>query len=218
MKKLLSYIWPLTRKKHSDHNGVLELTLNNGKLMLDSKNTNYSYGSLQRILEKGLAGIALEKVSSTLLLGLGGGSVIKSLREKFGYSGAIDAVEIDAVVIDIARESFEIKDAENLRIIHADAQEYVQACTSDFDLIIVDLFIDNQVPSIFYSHEFCEKLLTILSKQGSLIFNLGLNTGQEDERKQVVNFFKTKSDFRSIVHEKVEGTNMLLVATSGIPS
>jgi len=46
MKKLLSYIWPQTTKVNSDFNGILELTLLNGKRMLDSKNTNYSYGDL----------------------------------------------------------------------------------------------------------------------------------------------------------------------------
>ena len=44
MKKILSYLWPQTTKFPSDHNGNLEVTLYNGKKMLDSKNANYSFG------------------------------------------------------------------------------------------------------------------------------------------------------------------------------
>ena len=55
LKKILSYFIPL--KVYQKKSGVsknLEVTWNNGQLVLDSKNTNYSYGSLQRILKIGL--------------------------------------------------------------------------------------------------------------------------------------------------------------------
>ena len=43
--KLLSYLIPINiHKQNSDINKTLEITWNNGKLVLDSKNTNYSYG------------------------------------------------------------------------------------------------------------------------------------------------------------------------------
>src|SRR5690606_25169349 len=116
IKRLLSFIWPQTTTVNSDYSGVLELTTVNGKKMLDSKNANYSFGSLQRILERGLREIELKDVSSVVLLGLGGGSLIKSLRERFNYSGEIYAIDIDSVVIDIAKNEFNIQESEHLHI------------------------------------------------------------------------------------------------------
>ena len=56
------------------------------ELVLDSKNTNYSYGSLQRILRLGLKNIGFDKIvpmDHILVLGVAGGSVIKTLVEDF---------------------------------------------------------------------------------------------------------------------------------------
>ncbi len=63
IKKLLSYLLPISHKiYHSDINGRLELTWTNGKLILDTENTNYSYGNLQVILHKSLGYIGFETV------------------------------------------------------------------------------------------------------------------------------------------------------------
>ena len=53
--KILSYFLPkIIHKTTSSINELLEVTYVNGKLVLDSKNTNYSYGNLQKVLRKGL--------------------------------------------------------------------------------------------------------------------------------------------------------------------
>jgi spermidine synthase len=60
-QKLISYFIPVTiYKKNSAVSKSLEVTWNNGELVLDSENTNYSYGSLQRILRKGLKYIGFD--------------------------------------------------------------------------------------------------------------------------------------------------------------
>ena len=83
LKKLFSYIIPITvLKQKSAVSQSIEVTWANGELVLDSKNTNYSYGSLQRILKKGLQKIGFERIKSMnhiLVLGVAGGSVIKTL-------------------------------------------------------------------------------------------------------------------------------------------
>ena len=83
LKKLLSYLFPITIfKQNSTVSNSIEITWNNGQLVMDSKNTNYSYGSLQRILRKGLQSIGFEVIKNKdtiLVLGVAGGSVIKTL-------------------------------------------------------------------------------------------------------------------------------------------
>jgi spermidine synthase len=62
LKKLFSYLIPITIfKQKSTISSTIEVTWVNGELVLDSNNTNYSYGSLQRILKKGLQKLVLKK-------------------------------------------------------------------------------------------------------------------------------------------------------------
>lgn len=209
MKKLLSYLWPTTRRFSSEINGTLEVTYVNGKKVLDTENANYSYGSLQKILEFGLAKVDLKTVKKTLLLGMGGGSVIHSLKNS-GFSGSILAVEIDPEIIKLGKKEFDIEESENLKIIQQDASEYVKSCSGIFQLIIIDLFIDLNVPPIFYEKEFCENVLKLVERQGFIIFNAGINLEKNSPTiKTIISHFE--SDFRFQVFSKVNGTNTLLI-------
>lgn len=73
--KILSYLSPISLKKYrSDIHGILRTELIDGKKVLSTQKGNYSYGSLQRILHKGLTEVGLDSsVKSILVLGLGGG-------------------------------------------------------------------------------------------------------------------------------------------------
>lgn len=212
MNNLLSYLWPQTRKIDSDFNGILELTLVNGRKVLNSKNANYSFGSLQRILEIGLSKIELKEVHSVLLLGLGGGSVISSLRKKDDFKGEVLAVEIDKKVIEIAAKEFSISDAEDLTIKNVDAYGFTKECKSKYDLIIVDLFIDNKVPEQFYSEEFCTNLSLILDEKGSILFNLGMGHMNNKMRDFVKHHFNNTLGLNTFLLDNVLNTNTLLIA------
>ena len=91
--KFFSYFLPINViKRKSTISNSLEVTWNNGELVLDSKNTNYSYGSLQRILKKGLKYIGYDRIrkfKSVLVLGVAGGSVIKTLIDEVKFKGKI---------------------------------------------------------------------------------------------------------------------------------
>jgi spermidine synthase len=112
LSKFLSYFIPINViKKNSSISKTLEVTWNNGELVLDSKNTNYSYGSLQRILKKGLKYIGFERIrkfENILILGVAGGSVIKTLVDEVKFKGKITGVEIDKDVVEIANKYFKL--------------------------------------------------------------------------------------------------------------
>lgn len=210
MKKLLSYVWPTTHRFYSEINGTLEVTYVNGKRVLDSENANYSYGSLQKILEFGLKKIDLKSVENVLLLGMGGGSIIKSLRENFKYEKNIVAVEIDPAIIKLAKEEFGIFPSETLQIIKSDAFKFVENSKEKFQLIIIDLFIDTNVPSIFYGKEFCENISGLIQNKGSLIYNVGINLEKNSRTIETITS-NLGSDFQFQMHQKVNGTNSLLI-------
>lgn len=174
LKKFFSYFWPITKTVNSDYNDKLYINWYNGKKTLDSKQTNYSYGSLQKLWTYGLSKIEINRSSEILLLGLGGGCVIQWLRQNLDCHQKIHAVEIDPKIIAIAQEEFGITAGDNLEIHQADAYEYVQLCKNKFGIILIDIFIDNEVPQKFYSLSFWNALFPLLAKNGSILFNAGL--------------------------------------------
>lgn len=210
MKKFLSYLWPDTKRFSSEISGVLEVTYINGKKVLDTENANYSYGSLQKILEFGVAKVDLKSVENVLILGMGGGSIIQSLREVFEYKNNLVAVDIDPKVIKIAKEEFGITESENQRIIQDDAFQYVKNAKERFQLIIIDLFIDTNVPQVFFGKEFCQNVAKLLDTNGSFIFNIGINLEKEaDKSKGIISHFGNEFDFKA--YPNVKDTNFLLI-------
>ena len=211
MTKLLSYIFPITKKVKSKFNGTLEITWYNGKKYLNTKNANYSYGSLQEILKFGLEHIALEKVNSILLLGLGGGSVIKTLRNDFNYKKPITAIDIDPVIIEVAKTEFELQTENNLTIICDNALHFVSKNEKQFDLIIIDLFIDVVMPDQFLKLSFWNAILKAKSVHGSILFNASLETTKSNALNEVISFLKSHV-YKVETFEKVNNTNTIIIA------
>ena len=207
-KKWLSYFWPLTKSIESDVSGRLDVGWRDGKKVLDSGTVNYSYGGLQQVLNYGLEQISLDSVRSVLVLGMGGGSVIESLRTKFKYIHPIVAVEIDPVVIEIAEEEFGIAKYDDLEVVCMDAATYLEETTEMFDLIIVDLFIGENVPDRFYEKPFWQAIDKRTNKGGKVLFNAEVRSTNVIGK----NFLKTlPKAFSYKVLTGVMGGNTLLI-------
>ncbi|WP_299314697.1 fused MFS/spermidine synthase [uncultured Aquimarina sp.] len=209
MKKIVSYMPPVSRKIQSKVNGTLKITWMNGKKVLDSETANYSYGSLQRILDYGLSKIYFDSKANILLLGMGGGSVIETLKNKYNHSGHITAVEIDPVIIKLAGEEFDIIQNNSLSIISEDAYHFINDCKNSFSLIIIDIFIDLKVPDKFYTIEFWDSLKKQLKPKGNIIFNAGIQLKDDTDTKSIIHRYSKEIEFQ--FHDNVYGTNTLLI-------
>ena len=209
LKKIVSHIYPFTKTITSKISGTLEVTWINGKKVLDSENANYSYGSLQRLLEYGLSKIYFDAKSEILLLGLGAGSIVHSLRKKFNHQGTITAVELDPVVIDLARDEFEIATLNDVNIIESDAYRFVKEEHQAFHLIIIDLFIDNKVPEQFYEKDFWEHIFKNLKSKGNILFNAGILLKDHSTLELLIKQFEDQIVFN--IHKDVQGTNTLVI-------
>lgn len=215
LKKLFSYIIPLNiYKQKSTISKSLELTWANGELVLDSKNTNYSYGSLQRILRIGLKKIGFEKINSMnhiLVLGVAGGSVIKTLTDEFNFKGKITGIEIDADIITLANSYYKLNEIPNLEIIIDDAFEFVFKTKDFFDLIIIDVFQDTKMPDFLFENFFTDRLAVILKKNGFLLFNTMIISEDHNNRNNIyLNGFRS-NDFATIKIPRIEQHNELIV-------
>jgi len=212
LQKLFSYFLPVNiYSKKSSLSKTLEVTWNNGQLVLDSKHTNYSYGSLQRILRKGLKYIGFDRIrqfQSVLVLGVAGGSVIKTLVDEIKYTGKITGVEIDEDIIAIANEYFKLDSIPNLELIIDDAFEYVLRTKLTYDLIIIDIFQDTTMPNFLFEDFFIHRINDLLNLNGFILFNTMVINEQQSERNlQYKNKFNGNYSLR--MYPKVEEHNEL---------
>jgi predicted membrane-bound spermidine synthase len=217
-KKLFSYLLPVTIfTQKSTISQTLEVTWTNGKLVLDSKNANYSYGSLQRILRKGLKIIGFERINtmnSILVLGVAGGSVIRTLVDEINFKGKITGVDIDQAVIEIANTYFKLDKIPNLEIIIDDASEFVQKTNKKYDLIIIDIFQDTKMPDFLFETNFIDRTCFLLNPKGFVLFNTMLLNVQQKQLNldYVKNFDPIK--YKVSKFNKVEETNELILIES----
>lgn len=210
--KFFSYFLPINvYKKNSAVSKTLEVTWNNGQLVLDSKNTNYSYGSLQRILRKGLKYIGFEhirKFNNVLILGVAGGSVIKTLVEEIKFKGKITGVEIDKDIVEIANKYFGLNQINNLELIVDDAFEYVLKTKEKYDLIVIDIFQDTTMPNFLFEDFFINRINFLLNVDGFILFNT-MVINEKDRIRNIDYKKKFGGDYSLRMYPKVEEHNEL---------
>ena len=212
LRKLFSYFIPINiYKKKSTISETIEVTWNNGELVIDSKNTNYSYGSLQRILRKGLKYIGFERIrnfNNVLLLGVAGGSVIKTLVEEIKFKGKITGVEIDPAMIEVANTYFKLNEIPNLNIVIDDAFEFVLKTKETYDLIIIDVFQDTTMPNFLFEDFFINRVNFLLRKDGFILFNtMVINDGNRERNLKYKSKFNGNYSLR--MYPKIETHNEL---------
>lgn len=210
--KFFSYFLPINvYKKNSAVSKTLEVTWNNGQLVLDSKNTNYSYGSLQRILRKGLKYIGFERIrkfNNVLILGVAGGSVIKTLVEEIKFKGKITGVEIDKDIVEIANKYFGLNQINNLELIVDDAFEYVLKTKEKYDLIVIDIFQDTTMPNFLFEDFFINRINFLLNVDGFILFNT-MVINEKDRIRNIDYKKKFGGDYSLRMYPKVEEHNEL---------
>ncbi len=212
LAKFFSYFIPINVvKKNSSISNTLEVTWNNGELVLDSKNTNYSYGSLQRILRKGLKYIGFERIKkfeNILVLGVAGGSVIKTLADEIKFKGTITGVEIDKEVVAIANTYFKLNEIKNLDLIIDDAFEFVLKTKNKYDLIIIDIFQDTTMPNFLFEDFFINRINFLLNVNGFILFNT-MVINEKDKKRNLDYKKKFDGNYSLRMYPKVEVHNEL---------
>ncbi len=160
-------------KTSSQINPYLEIKKEKGKYILNSKNVNYSYGGLHKAFQKIFKKINLkeEKIKNVLILGLGAGSIVSILLDEYKFDCQITGVEKDPKVIELAKKYFEVEKFSGLKIQIADANDFLLINKNTFDLVIVDLYIDYEVPPEFETIQFLKNLKEDINTNGLLIFN-----------------------------------------------
>ncbi len=119
----------------------------------------------------GLARCIAEGPGRMLLIGAGGGSVVKDFAAE-GWG--VDAVEIDPVVVEMAREHFGLADSE-ARVFVMDGRQFLISHDERYDLIAMDAFGSSSIPFHLVTQEVFGLIASRLKPGGLLAINLESN-------------------------------------------
>ncbi len=157
-----SYFAPeVVKTFKSKFNTKVQLVKFSGQLRLDMGNLTQSGQVIEKIWAKALKNSSseLEFLQSVLILGFGAGSVAKVISKKWPKA-KITGVEIDPVVIKIAKEYFGVGKIPNLKIINQSAEGFIKKTKITYDLTLVDCYQGYKIPSIFEDINFLKTLKT----------------------------------------------------------
>jgi spermidine synthase len=108
-------------------------------------------------------------INSLLILGMAGGAQVKAFNKYYNVK-SVTAVEIDPLIIEIAKKYFQLND-KNLTIVNKDAVDFVAKDNGNYDVVIVDVFKENIVEGNCTSEDFFIGLQGLLAPDGVLFIN-----------------------------------------------
>jgi len=109
-----------------------------------------------------------KKLGDLLLIGLGGGSIVKS----YAMDGwKIDAVEIDPVVIEAAQNYFGLQ-PQDAEIFDIDGRLFLTTHDKKYDLIIMDAFGSSSIPFHLVTSESFELIASRIKDEGVFAVNV----------------------------------------------
>jgi len=157
----------------SELNPHLYVSLVKGRYQLATKNAIYSFADLYsnyRLAFEALEWSRLEG-SEVLLLGVGLGSIPFMIETKFDQKMRYTGVEIDENVLYLANK-YVLGDLKSPMEMHcADAWNYIVQSNDKFEIICMDVFVDDEIPDRLFSMDFLELLKDHLTPSGVLMYN-----------------------------------------------
>jgi spermidine synthase len=108
------------------------------------------------------------RIERVLCIGLGVGIV----PAEFAREGvAVDVVEINPAVAPVATHLFDC-DLTRFHVTIADGRYYLNQCTNQYDVVVIDAFLGDSSPSHLMSRQAFQAVRRILRPQGVLVMNV----------------------------------------------
>jgi spermidine synthase len=116
-----------------------------------------------------LSGLALcPDPSRMLVVGLGGGSIPSFLHKHYPKT-RIDAVEIDPVVVEVAKQFFGLNEDETLKTYVQDGRQFIEERPNTYDIIFLDAFGSESIPYHLATREFLQAVRRSITAQGAVL-------------------------------------------------
>jgi predicted membrane-bound spermidine synthase len=176
-----------------------KLMVNNiSQTIMDIQNPEQSYWDYVKMIVYNINSYAKNK--EALLLGMGGGTILKQLKNN-GFE--VDVVEIDARMKNVAHQFFGVSKDHSIYI--DDARHYIKTSPQKYDAIVYDLYNSETPPVHLMTKEAFSEIYALLNKEGVLAINFyGFTEGSRGKAARSI--FKTLQS---------ENFNIQLMATAG---
>jgi spermidine synthase len=122
-----------------------------------------------KVVPIGLAFV--ESPRRMLVVGLGGGTIPSFLHKHYPRA-RIDVVDIDPVVVDVARRFFGFREDENLQAHVDDGRKFIERCRDPYDIIFLDAFGADSIPYDLATREFLLAVRKALTPEGLVVGNV----------------------------------------------
>lgn len=189
----LSYLFPQhLESTSSEFNPHLHVYLVDGRYQLNTENAVYSFADLYTNFRNAFQRIDIQQqeVKEVLVLGLGLGSIPYMLERVFDRHFNYTAVEIDEEVLYLASKYTLPEIASPIEMVVADAAGFAAQSESQYDLICMDVFQDDNVPENFETMDFLEDLKSLLRPKGILLYNrLAYSAAEKEHSKRFFEAF-----------------------------
>lgn len=106
-----------------------------------------------------------------LIVGLGGGAIPAFLRHHYPKL-IIDAVDIDPVVVDMAKRHFNFREDARMKAFVGDGRKFIEDGKHRWDIIILDAFSGSAIPKHLATRQFLEAVKAKLAPGGVVAANI----------------------------------------------
>lgn len=215
ISRLLSYITEIhVESVASEINDDLHLSIVSGRYQLSTNEAIYSWGDKYANFKVAFdkMDLAERPTQRVLVLGLGLASIpimLQQMGHKYHYTG----VELDEEVIYLASKYVLDDIKTEMTVVQADASDYIQQCKEVFDIVAMDIFIGQTVPSKFWDSDFVAQLKRVVKRDGVIIYNTIART--EELAAVARQFYEDdfSPHFESPASLQVKG-NMMLISNA----
>jgi spermidine synthase len=152
-------------------------------------------------------------IRRVLVIGLGGGSVGSYLQRRIPGL-AVDDVDIDPVVPEVARRFLGFREGPGTRVTVADGRNFLRGSAARWDFIYGDAYIGLSVPFHLTTIQFLDEVKRHLTPGG--VFGLNLSAGLSDPFSQAM-YRTVRERFRSVYLLSVRGASNSLVLAADAP-
>lgn len=184
----------------SEVSGELSVCVSDGRLQLNANNAIYSWEdkydnflkAFQYIfidINDGLGRGPKSDPFSLLVLGYGMGSIPYMLEKYFKKSFDCVGVEVDEDVIYLANKYGGYGLKAGIQVIQSSADMFVYMTEEQFDVICIDIFVQDKIPPEYLAEEFLTTVIGRLNVGGYLLFNHLSN--KEEEKAFGQKFYDT---------------------------
>ena len=120
-------------------------------------------------------------IRNVLVIGLGGGTLPKRFVRDYPHVN-VEAVEIDADVVKIAKKYFSVQEGPRLKIFTSDGRQFLRRSKKKYDLIVLDAYYADTVPFFLTTKEFFTIVRTHLTPDGVFVNNtVGTDNGPKSK-------------------------------------